>query len=70
VEVVTPRERQIIRLMLLGNSMEEIGNFLGVSRGTVKNHRQRLYEKLGINFERQLFAMFLQFLAQENQTRG
>jgi DNA-binding CsgD family transcriptional regulator len=64
--VVTPREREIVRLMLLGYSMNDIADVLGVTRGTVKNHRQRLYDKLGISFERQIFAMFLNYLG--NQT--
>ena len=32
----------------------------GIPAGTVRNHRRRLYEKIGISTERELFLQFFQ----------
>jgi len=39
-----------------------IASRLGVSAGTVRNHRHRLYYKLDITTERELFNMFISHL--------
>jgi DNA-binding CsgD family transcriptional regulator len=56
---LTPREADIVRLILLGYPNSRIADVLGVSPGTVKNHRWRLYYKLDITTERELFHLFL-----------
>lgn len=45
---LTPREREIVRLVLRGYSNKEISVRLGISPGTVKNHVFRLFRKLGV----------------------
>ena len=60
---LTPRERQIVALVLAGHGSEGIARKLGISRGTVKNHRRRLYDKLDITTERELFLTYLDALA-------
>jgi DNA-binding CsgD family transcriptional regulator len=60
---LTPRERQIVELIIDGRSSYEIGGALSISEGTVKNHRKRLYKKLNIVSERDLLARFIQYLA-------
>ncbi|MCH8275908.1 MAG: helix-turn-helix transcriptional regulator [Armatimonadetes bacterium] len=60
---LTPREREIVRLILASRSTEAIAKSLGIGKGTVKNHRRRLYYKLDITSERELFALFLDYLA-------
>lgn len=52
---LTQRERQIVTLTLQGHPIASIAKRLGVSRGTIKNHRLRLYQKLDITTERELF---------------
>jgi two-component system nitrate/nitrite response regulator NarL len=47
--VLTPREREILRLTADGHSAPEIANELHVSPATVKTHLQSLYEKLGVS---------------------
>ena len=42
-------------LTLEGHPIAGIAKRLGVSRGTIKNHRLRLYQKLDITTERELF---------------
>jgi DNA-binding CsgD family transcriptional regulator len=61
---LTPREREIVGLILEGHPSATIAERLGIGRGTVKNHRRRLYEKLDITTERELFLMYLDWLAQ------
>jgi DNA-binding CsgD family transcriptional regulator len=56
---LTPRERDIVSLILQGHPTVSIARHLGLARGTVKNHRRRLYRKLDITSERELFLTFL-----------
>ena len=56
---ITPREADIFRLALLGFPNSGIASQLDISVGTVKNHRWRLYTKLDITTERELFHLFL-----------
>lgn len=55
----TPRERDIVRLVLLGYPTSKIADRLGLSVNTIKNHKKRLYAKLDITTERELFLQFL-----------
>jgi DNA-binding CsgD family transcriptional regulator len=56
---LTPREADIVRLILQGYPSTSIAEKLGVSRGTIKNHRLRLYEKLDITSEREIFLRYI-----------
>ncbi len=56
---LTAREGEIVRLILDGLSSSAIASRLGISHGTVKNHRARLYGKLAITSERELFLGYL-----------
>ncbi|MBZ9813839.1 helix-turn-helix transcriptional regulator [Mesorhizobium sp. CA7] len=62
LEGLTHRERQIVELTLEGHPIVSIANRLGVKRGTIKNHRLRLYQKLDITTERELFLAYVQHL--------
>ncbi|WP_246676908.1 helix-turn-helix transcriptional regulator [Mesorhizobium sp. B2-4-15] len=59
---LTHRERQIVELTLEGHPIASIADRLGVKRGTIKNHRLRLYQKLDITTERELFLTYVQHL--------
>lgn len=59
---LTPRERQIVMLTLEGHPIAGIAKRLGVASGTIKNHRLRLYQKLDITTERELFLTHMQHL--------
>lgn len=48
-DCLTPREREVLHWLREGKTNEEIGLILGVSRHTVKNHLERIYQKLGIH---------------------
>lgn len=56
---LTPREREIVKFIISGYPSSLIAEKLSLSVGTIKNHRKRLYYKLNITTERELFLMFL-----------
>jgi len=61
--VLTPRERQVIELVLLGNSTRLVAEKLGISAETVKLHRKHAYAKLDISSQAELFYLFVDALA-------
>ena len=58
--LLSPRERSVVELVLRGHSSASIGVRLGISEGTVKNHRKHIHAKLGISGQAELFALFVQ----------
>ena len=48
VEELTPREREVLRLLATGASNREIGEQLFISEGTVKNHISNILGRLGL----------------------
>lgn len=59
---LTPRERDIVGLILLGYPTARIATRLKLSVNTIKNHKKRMYHKLDITTERELFLGFVNFL--------
>jgi len=57
--LLSRRERQIVRLVFAGYGSGHIASELGIAEGTVKTLRKRLYYKLDVTSERELFALFL-----------
>jgi DNA-binding NarL/FixJ family response regulator len=49
IPLLTPREEQIVSLVIEGMPNQEIALKLGVSAHTVKNHLFRIYDKLGVS---------------------
>jgi two-component system, NarL family, nitrate/nitrite response regulator NarL len=47
-ELLSPRQRQIFDLVVVGQSNKEIANELGLSVSTVKIHVAKLFDKLGV----------------------
>lgn len=56
---LSPREREIVDLILSGNGSQQIAERLFISLGTVKNHRKNIYGKLNIGSQAELFSLFL-----------
>ena len=56
------RERQLVGLILAGYPTALIARRLSISVGTVKNHRLRIYRKLDITTERELFLQYFEQL--------
>ncbi|MDW6023628.1 LuxR C-terminal-related transcriptional regulator [Mesorhizobium sp. BAC0120] len=56
---LTPRELDVVGLVLEGHSSESIANLLGISAGTVRIHRKNIYAKMRISSQRELFSIFV-----------
>lgn len=54
---LTPRERDLVRLVTLGLRNKEIAAEMSITEGTVKMHLHNIYEKLGIGSRTEL-AMY------------
>ncbi|MCY7348137.1 MAG: response regulator transcription factor, partial [Pyrinomonadaceae bacterium] len=48
-EELTPREQNILQMLVGGNSNKEIAFDLNVSENTVKTHVKNVFEKLGVS---------------------
>jgi DNA-binding NarL/FixJ family response regulator len=49
LDALTPRERDVLRLIAIGESNKRIGAQLNVSLGTVKGYVSAIFEKLGVH---------------------
>ncbi len=54
VASLTPREREVVRLIAQGNSVRQIAGHLGLSAKTVEAHKFNLMRKLGVHNKVQL----------------
>lgn len=61
-EVLTTRERSVVKMILTGHSSNAIALNLGISLPTVKTHRRNTYAKLHISSQAELFSLFVQKL--------
>lgn len=59
---LSSRERELVGLILAGHPSATIAARLKISIGTVKNHRRRIYDKLDITTERELFLQYFERL--------
>lgn len=57
---LSPRERQVLDLVVGGHSNKAIGTKLGISVRTVENHRAKLMDKMGCANVSSLITMILQ----------
>lgn len=55
---LTPREEEVARLLLHGESTKQIATKLNISIHTVNFHIKNLYKKVGINSRAELFVQF------------
>ncbi|WP_162917415.1 helix-turn-helix transcriptional regulator [Dongia deserti] len=61
---LTDREREVVQLLLRGNSAKAIARVLTISPETARNHLKRIYPKLGVASQAELFALFFKALEQ------
>lgn len=57
---LTPREREVVRMIAEGNSAKRIATLLGLSVKTVEAHRFNLMRKLDIHNRAQLVTYAIQ----------
>lgn len=57
--LLTHREREVATLILRGHSSKSASAHLKISTETVRNHRKKLYSKLGVASQSQLFSLFV-----------
>jgi len=56
---LTPREREILELLVEGFRYREIGERLGITLDTVRTHIRHIYEKLQVRSRTAATAKFL-----------
>ena len=56
--MLTPREREVLELLLEGKQRNEIAAKLYISENTVKKNISSIYSKLGVTSRNELFALF------------
>ena len=62
VNLLTPREHEVVDLVLRGHNSESVARQLEIARDTVKFHRKRADAKLRVRSQGELFYMFLESL--------
>ena len=55
---LTPRERDIFGLIMNGRTTGQIAQTLKISKGVIKNYKQRIYRKVNVDSERALVRKF------------
>lgn len=65
---LSEREREAAWLILRGYTGPEMAIAMGITLGTVKNHRKSLYAKLNINSQAELFRQFMLFQHSEGRS--
>jgi DNA-binding NarL/FixJ family response regulator len=66
---LTPREGQVVRLLLRGHSTKAAAESLGIAVATTALHRKRAYAKLGVCSQAELFYLFIRSLTTPPRTR-
>ena len=56
--MLTPREKEVLELLLEGKQRNEIAAKLYISENTVKKNISSIYSKLGVTSRNELFALF------------
>jgi two-component system, NarL family, response regulator NreC len=59
-DTLTPREREVLRLIALGHTSVEIARKLGLSPRTIETHRARIHRKLNLDTRAQLVRYAIQ----------
>ena len=51
---LTPRELEVLRLLVQGKSLSAVARELIIAEGTAKAHTQHIYEKVGVSRRQEL----------------
>ncbi|MEM7410459.1 MAG: helix-turn-helix transcriptional regulator [Myxococcota bacterium] len=61
-EMLTPREQEVVHLVLRGHNTQSVAQSLEIAPDTVKLHRKHAYAKLRVSSQGELFHKFLSTL--------
>jgi len=64
--LLTPKECEIVFLLLHGHSMKSVAERLNNSQETIKHHRKNIYSKLDIGSQSELFYLFIDSVRNSN----
>lgn len=67
---LTPRERDVVQLILKGYPSKAAAQRLGISTQTEQVHRKNIYHKLGLSSHGELFSLFFDALVQPCPAEG
>ncbi|MEQ8515027.1 MAG: helix-turn-helix transcriptional regulator [Chromatocurvus sp.] len=68
--VLSPREKNVLELMLRGYSTEVSASRLNIARETLRRHRKNIYRKLDVNSQTDLFALFINSMSCLGEAAG
>ena len=68
MEVLTPREREVLKQIARGQSTQDIAVTLGMSAKTVDSHRRNLREKLGLATSTDLVRYAVQWASSDDRS--
>jgi DNA-binding CsgD family transcriptional regulator len=68
--ILSPRQLEVLELMLKGYSAEVGAERLGIALETYRRHRKNLYKKLDINSQADLFSLFIASLSCVGEAQG
>ena len=56
---LSPRQREVLTLLLRGSSVKEIARELDIKANTVNEHVKALHERFGVSSRAELLALFV-----------
>ena len=59
LSLLSPRERQILDLLLSNRRVPQIAKTLRISPHTARNHLKSIYQKLGVHSQHELIDLLL-----------
>jgi DNA-binding CsgD family transcriptional regulator len=68
-DILTAREREVAHLILRGHSSKSAARELSISPGTVQEHRKKIYFKLDISSQAELFSFFIDYISSSDEQK-
>ena len=68
--MLSPREKDVLELMLRGYGTDTSADRLGIALETVRRHRKSIYRKLDVSSQTDLFSLFINSLTCLGQAAG
>jgi DNA-binding CsgD family transcriptional regulator len=68
--LLSPREKDVLELMLRGYGTDISARRLDIARETVRRHRKSIYRKLDVNSQTDLFSLFINAMSCLGEAAG